>query len=97
MIFNKTKKKKTSNFLQFSHLSKLNLRKAHMSYVEQFLLHTTMSLPYFIQIEMGYDQLIHITENFINHLMRIICEKNQELIFDKTIVHSYDFYQYFPL
>lgn len=43
MIFHKGKKQ-TSNRLQFRYLSKPNLRKVHMNYIEQFLLGGRMSL-----------------------------------------------------
>ena len=91
------KEKQTSNILQFRYLSKLNLQNAHISYVEQFLHHTRMSLPCLTQLQIQYDHLIQITKNFTSNQIRIICKNIQQLILDKEVVHSYDFYQYFPL
>lgn len=98
-VFNgiQQKQKHISSIVEFPHLSKLNLEYAHMDYAEQFLLNTNSHLPCLNHLEIPYEHLINVTENFTNNAARVICAKVKRLIMTETIVHSQNFYLYFPL
>jgi hypothetical protein len=87
----------TSSIVEFSHLSQLDLGYAHVDYVEQFLLDTNTHLPYLDQLRIEYEHLITVTENFTSNATRVNCAKLKRLMFKQTMVHSKDFYFYFPL
>jgi hypothetical protein len=44
-----------------------------------------------------YNELKIVTKNFTRDKTRRNCAKVKQLIIDKIIVHSKDFYDYFPL
>jgi hypothetical protein len=93
-LFNNEKR---FSIIEFSRLSQLNLRDAHFDYVEQFLLHTNTYLPCLNQLEIQYEHLVNLTENFKNNAPKVNCAKLKRLLLDKEITYSIDFYLYFPL
>jgi len=56
--------------IQFSHLIKLNLHRAHDDYAEQFLFDTKTCLSNYIKLAIDYDQLQRVTHNFIRDATR---------------------------
>ncbi|CAF3287622.1 unnamed protein product [Rotaria sp. Silwood2] len=89
--------KKRFLIVEFTHLSKLNLSYAHFNYIEQFLLNTNAYLPSLDELEIQYEHLLTVTENFTSDATRFVCAKLKRLNISEIIVHSKDFYLYFPL
>ncbi|CAF3912460.1 unnamed protein product [Rotaria sp. Silwood1] len=89
--------KKRFLIIEFVHLSKLNLSYAHFNYIEQFLLNTNTYLPSLNELEIQYEHLLSVIENFTSDATRFVCAKLKRLHTPGTSVHSKDFYLYFPL
>ncbi len=85
-----------SSFVEYSHLTELDLRDTHIDYVEQFLKNTRIYLPYLHVIRVPYEHLTFVTKNFTNNATRLNCAKVKRVITEETMVHSKDFYLYFP-
>jgi hypothetical protein len=77
----------------------LSLFLSHIDYVEQFLNETKTHLPRLTKLVVDYRQLTIVTENFTRDTTRLNCAKVNQLIIEETLVlvHSKDFYVYFPL
>jgi hypothetical protein len=97
-IGQKQEPKEASSIIEFSHLIELNCRCIHMSYVEQMLCDSNTCLPSLIRLFIQYEHLSTVTENFTRNATRINCAGLKSIILDHelTMVHSKDFYQYFP-
>jgi hypothetical protein len=65
-------------------------------YVEQFLLDTKTYAPRLREIEVFFDQLITVTENFTRDATRRNCVNIKRLIFERTIEYPEELYPYFP-
>jgi hypothetical protein len=98
-IQQKEKSKKVSSIIEFSHLLELNYSYADINYVEQFLSDLNTRLPSLTKLCIQYEHLVKVTENFTSNTTRINCAKLKSIQFDgeMTIVHSKEFYLYFPL
>jgi len=83
--------------VEFSYIISLRLKLNHIDYVEQFLNETKTHLPRLMKLTVDYHQLSIVTENFTRDTIRLNCAKVKQLIVDKILVHSKDFYVYFPL
>ena len=55
------------------------------------------SLPQLTVLEVQYEDLQIVTNNFTRDATRSNCARVNRVIFNKTIVHSKEFYLYFPL
>ncbi|CAF0933832.1 unnamed protein product [Adineta steineri] len=98
-IEKKEKSEEVSSIIEFSHLVELKFISAHIDYVEQFLPDMKTRLPSLIKLIIRYEHLATITENFTRNSTRINCAKLKSIEFhDETpMIHSKDFYLYFPL
>jgi hypothetical protein len=98
-IEQKEKSEERSSIIEFSHLVELDCIHVHINYVEQFLSDLNTSLPSLVKLHVRYEHLETITENFIRNATRTNCTKLKSIKFDDetTMVHSKDFYLYFPL
>jgi hypothetical protein len=85
------------SIIEYPHLISLEILVSHIDYVEQFLDETKTHLPRVTKLIVNYDQLTIVTENFTRDATRLNCVKVKQLIIEKTLVHSKDFYVYFPL
>ncbi|CAF4738988.1 unnamed protein product, partial [Rotaria sp. Silwood2] len=85
------------SIIEYPYLVSLSLFNSHIDYVEQFLNQTKTYLPRLTKLKVDYDELTIVTENFTRNATRLNCAKVKQLIIRKTIVHSKDFYTYFPL
>ena len=83
--------------IQYPCLMSLCLEFSHIDYVEQFLNETKTHLPRLIELTVRYDRLAIVTENFTRDTTRLNCCKVKKLIIKETLVHSKDYYDYFPL
>ncbi len=104
-VFNQRKQKRSrqcldheqvASVVEYSHLTELDLRYAHIDYVEQFLINTRIYLPHLNVIRVQYQHLTIVTENFTNNATRLNCAKVKRVITEEAMVHSKDFYLYFP-
>jgi hypothetical protein len=50
-----------------------------------------------MKLTVNYDKLIIVTENFTRNITRLNCTKVKKININEPIVHSKDFYVYFPL
>jgi len=83
--------------VEYPYLISLCLRPTHIDYVEQFLNERKTHLPHLTKLMIEYEELRFITKNFTRDATRRNCARVTHLNIDKTIVHSKDFYNYFPL
>ncbi len=83
------------SIVQFPHLVYLEVHQ-HIDYAEQFLVDTNIYLPRLIQLKIDYEHLEIVTENFTRDTTRFNCVKLERIDFGRVIVHSEQFYQYFP-
>jgi len=65
-------------------------------YIEQFLLDTKTYAPRLREIEVFFDQLITVTENFTRDATRRNCVNIKRLVFERTIEYPEELYPYFP-
>jgi hypothetical protein len=95
----KEKHEEKSSIIDFSHLVELTYYTVHIDYVEQFLSESNTRLPCLNKIHISYQSLVSATENFTRSTTRMNCEKLKYIIFDRkmAMVHSKDYYLYFPL
>lgn len=85
-----------SSIVEFSHLTNLTISLGCIDYTEQFLVDTNTRLPCLVELKIPYEHLEIVTENFARDATRHNCANIECLIFDKSMVHSKDFYIYFP-
>jgi len=94
-------KQKTKDFLsviKFSHLIELRCEIVDLDYVEQFLSSLITYLPNLTKLNVQYEHLVTITENFTSDITRTNCANLKSINFTdvQATVHSEDFYRYFP-
>ena len=85
----------TSSIIEFSCLTELRFRKEHIDYVEQFLSDDNTRVPCLSKPHIKYAYLATVTKNFTRTFTRI---NVKYLTFHGPVdmVHSKDFYLYFP-
>lgn len=86
-----------STLIIFSHLVKLNLRSAHIDYVEQFLFETNTCIPHLENLVIEYEELAMVTNNFTNDAARCNCSQLRRIFTRKPFVRSEKFHSFFPL
>jgi hypothetical protein len=98
------KSEQRSSVIEFSHLVELMCPFAHNDYLEEFLCNSNTRLPCLSKLIVQYEQLATVTRNFTRNTTRINCARLKQIIFfgsdDQmevvTMVHSKDYYVYFP-
>jgi len=109
-LFNTTEQKKkqlrqlekleeTFSVIEYPNLIELDFPCVHIDYVEQFLSNLNTRLPCLSKLRVEYEHLVTVTENFTRNVTRTNCEKLKYITFGlgEAMVHSKDFYLYFPL
>ena len=97
-----------SSVIGFSHLVELFCIVVHNDYLEEFLCNTNTHLPCLRKLGVRYEQLATVTRNFTRSTTRVNCARLRQIIFVggndddddakvATMVHSKDYYCYFPL
>ncbi len=81
----------------FSHLIFLHLYGAHADYAEQFLVDKYCHLPCLVSLDIRYESLVLVTNNFTNDATRLACSKLTSLRIKELFVAPKNFHQYFPL
>ncbi|CAF1386681.1 unnamed protein product [Rotaria sordida] len=85
-----------SPIVEFPHLTSLRISQGCIDYMEQFLIDTNTHLPHLVELNIHYEHLLIVTENFTRDATRRNCVNVEHLICDRLLVHSKDFYLYFP-
>ncbi len=67
------------SIIEYPHLTKLYLVKAHDNYIEQCLLNTKMCLLNNVTLHVTYDSLERVTDNFTRDATRFNCSKIKAL------------------
>jgi hypothetical protein len=94
--------------VQYLHLTSLDFAPAHIDYVEQMLNESKTRLPCLTELQIDYDQLKTVTNNFTRDATRLNCINVEEVDFYSLSNHyntdeysikaqSKDFIAYFPL
>ncbi len=87
-----------SSIIEFPHLIKLGLCGSYIDYTKQFLFDCNTRLPSLHTLNIKFEHLVIITENFTNNAARTNCAKLQHLIFDSIpMIYPENFFLYFPL
>ena len=89
-----------SSIIEYSYLNELDFPLTHDDYIEQFLSSLNTHLPCLHRLYIEYEQLVNVTKNFTRDATRINCAKLKHITFldeNVNLVHSKDFYMYFPL
>ncbi|CAF1106670.1 unnamed protein product [Rotaria magnacalcarata] len=90
-------KQRTSKLITFFHLVKLDLQNVHIDYVEQFLLETNTCLPRLKKLDIEYEQLAIVTNNFTNGAARYNCSQLRRIVMHEPYIRGENFHSYFPL
>ncbi|CAF2941813.1 unnamed protein product [Rotaria sp. Silwood2] len=90
-------KQKSLSLIKFSYLIYLDLQGAHADYAEQFLVDKYCHLPCLLNLNIDYESLVLVTNNFTNDATRLTCSKLTSLRINEPFVPPKNFYQYFPL
>ncbi len=88
---------KPNDHLHYPNLVYLNLRYSHIDYINQFLCNEYTYISHPFSLNMDYEQLVTVTNNFINDATRVNCSQVESLIINKSFVYPASFYRYFPL
>ncbi|CAF2723094.1 unnamed protein product [Rotaria sp. Silwood2] len=99
-IFNKEpmeNKEESISLIVFSHLIFLNIYTCHADYAEQFLVDKHCHLPCLMNLEIEYETLVLVTNNFTNDATRLTCSKLTNLRVQGPFVPPENFDEYFPL
>ncbi|CAF0890232.1 unnamed protein product [Adineta steineri] len=83
--------------VEYPHLISLCLEYAYIHYTEQFLNQSKTHLPQLTTLSVDYSKLRFVTNNFTRNATRRNCARLKQIDFDKIIVHTKEFYDYFPL
>ncbi|CAF4816308.1 unnamed protein product, partial [Rotaria magnacalcarata] len=67
-------------FITFPHLVEPHVHMAHTDYAEQFLYERNAHLPCLSSLEICYETLSILTNNFTNDVARVNCDKLQRLV-----------------
>jgi hypothetical protein len=98
------KSEQRSSVIEFSHLVELMCSFVHIDYLEEFLCNSNTRLPCLSKLIVRYEHLATVTRNFTRNATRVNCARLKQIIFfggdDQvevvTMVHSKDYYVYFP-
>ena len=82
---------------KYLHLTYLHVLGAHKSYLEQFLNERKTYVPCLAKLKVAHHHLTIVTNHFTREETRRNCVKIKRLLMVIPLVHSKDFYLYFPL
>ncbi|CAF1388865.1 unnamed protein product [Adineta ricciae] len=84
------------SIVEYPHLISLDIERANISYVEQFLNETKTHLPNLIELKATYMSLEDVTKNFTQDQTRRNCAGVKRLFVDMPMVYKDCVYRYFP-
>ncbi|CAF2812074.1 unnamed protein product [Rotaria sp. Silwood2] len=82
---------------KYPYLTYLDMLGADINYIEQFLNEKKTYVPHLTKLKVVYNSLRIVTNNFTREETRYNCAKIKRLLMVIPLVHSKDFYYYFPL
>ena len=82
--------------ITFPRLKNLTLTTAHVDYLEQFLVDRITRLPCLLDLDVRFDDLLAITENFTNDAARLNCSQVIRFTSEESVAPPASFYAYFP-
>jgi len=82
--------------ISYNELVLLRLIFAHIDYAYQFLHHTKAHVPQLRTIDIRYDKLITVTNNFTNPGTKVNCSQVKQIRFEEILVYPEHFHDYFP-
>jgi hypothetical protein len=82
--------------ITFPQLFYLNLKYAHVDYVEQFLVDEYCHLPCLLTLVIDYASLVSVTNYFTNDSTRLTCSKLKRLRINEPFIRPEHFHKYFP-
>ncbi|CAF2984933.1 unnamed protein product, partial [Rotaria sp. Silwood2] len=85
------------SIVEYSNLISLDLQSSYINYIDQFLDHKKTHLPRLTKLAVNYDGLQRVTANFTRQSTLRNCAQVKELLFERVLVHTKHFYNYFPL
>ena len=86
----------SNSFVEYPYLRRLDVSRAHIIYIEQLLHYSTTHLPRLTELQIKYDCLKIVTNDFTRDTTRMNCCKIKILECSQTIEHSDEFTRYFP-
>jgi hypothetical protein len=81
----------------FNRLIDLRISLLHDDYIQQLLCNRYTYLPHFCELEIEYEQLIILTNNFTNNPAQFNCLQVEKLIINECFVRPQNFSLFFPL
>lgn len=90
-------KQQSTTLIVFSHLILLSLSGVHSDYAEQFLVDKRCYLPCLLNINIRYEPLALVTNNFTNDATPLTCSKLTSVCIKEPFVSPETFSKYFPL
>jgi hypothetical protein len=84
------------SIIEYHHLTRLDVRYAHIDYVEQFLNETKAFIPCLTVFEVDVDHLKAVTKNFTRKETRRNCAKVEHIDTLGSLFYSEDVFLYFP-
>ena len=90
-------KQHSSTLITFPFLTFLDLKYAHVDYVELFLLRKNAHLPRLLNLSVKYESLSRITNNFTNDAMHFNFGTLKNIDVCQPFVRPENFHRYFPL
>lgn len=90
-------KQHSSALITFPHLVELEFYSTHKDYIEQFLFVKKTFLPRLLSVQIQYEPLAIVTNNFKSDKSRASCAQLKRLIIEEPFVPPENFHSYFPL
>ncbi|CAF0787306.1 unnamed protein product [Adineta steineri] len=84
------------SFIEYPHLTILDIKFSHADYLEQFLNETKTFVPCLTEFEVFFDDLKTVTKDFTREETRRNCSKVKKISTIQGVVHSKDLCLYFP-
>ena len=91
-----TGKHEPRRLVTFSRLIHLDVRYAHRDYAENLLIDEWCHLPRLVDLEIGDESLVSVTNCFTNDATRLSCNRLRKLHLKEQLVHPEHFSRYFP-
>ena len=82
--------------ITFPRLKQLILRSSHIDFLEQFLVDRITRLPFLQHLEVCFDDLLTITDNFTNDASRLNCSQVNRFMSYESVARPASFFAYFP-
>jgi hypothetical protein len=88
-------KQQSRALITFPKLFNLDLKRAHVDYVEQFLVNKFCYIPCLLKLGVKYAPLVSVTNDFTNDSTRFACSKLKHLCVDEPFIRPEHFHRYF--